>query len=72
MEKKVLNIAVIGCSGMASSHMRGVVNKEGAKLYALSGAYALHMAAGHTTAADNGNIHNFLIHTASIPFRVVI
>ena len=35
MENKVLNIAVIGCSGMASSHMRGVVNKEGAKLYAI-------------------------------------
>ena len=35
MDKKVMNIAVIGCSGMASSHMRGIRNKEGVKLYAI-------------------------------------
>lgn len=35
MEKKVLNIAVIGCSGMASAHMQGVCAKEGVKLYAI-------------------------------------
>ena len=35
MEKKVLNIAVIGCSGMARRHMQGVCNIEGANLYAI-------------------------------------
>ena len=35
MDKKVMNIAVIGCSNMASSHMRGIRNKEGVKLYAI-------------------------------------
>ena len=35
MDKKILNIAVIGCSGMASSHMKGVCAKEGVKLYAI-------------------------------------
>ena len=34
MENK-LNIAVIGCSGMAKHHMRGVLAKEGACLYAV-------------------------------------
>ena len=35
MADKIMNIAVIGCSGMASSHMRGVCAKEGVKLYAI-------------------------------------
>lgn len=35
MDKKIMNIAVIGCSGMASSHMKGVCAKEGVKLYAI-------------------------------------
>lgn len=35
MVQKVWNIAVIGCSGMGSSHMQGVCAKEGAKLYAI-------------------------------------
>lgn len=35
MAEKIMNIAVIGCSGMASSHMRGVCAKEGVKLYAI-------------------------------------
>ena len=35
MAGKIMNIAVIGCSGMASSHMRGVCAKEGVKLYAI-------------------------------------
>lgn len=33
--KNNLNIAVIGCSGMAKNHMRGVIAKEGATLYAV-------------------------------------
>ena len=33
--KNKLNIAVIGCSGMAKQHMRGVIAKEGACLYAV-------------------------------------
>ena len=33
--KNNLNIAVIGCSGMAKNHMRGVIAKEGASLYAV-------------------------------------
>ena len=33
--KNKLNIAVIGCSGMAKQHMRGVIAKEGACLYAI-------------------------------------
>ena len=35
MAEKIMNIAVIGCSGMASSHMRGVCAREGVKLYAI-------------------------------------
>lgn len=35
MNKKELNIAVIGCSGMAKRHMKGVLDKEGAHLYAV-------------------------------------
>ena len=35
MERRIWNIAVIGCSGMGSSHMQGVCAKEGAKLYAI-------------------------------------
>lgn len=35
MSKKELNIAVIGCSGMAKRHMKGVQEKEGACLYAV-------------------------------------
>ena len=30
-----MNIAVIGCSGMAERHMEGVCAKEGVKLYAI-------------------------------------
>lgn len=33
--KNKLNIAVIGCSGMGKQHMRGVIAKEGASLYAV-------------------------------------
>ena len=33
--KKIINIAVIGCSGMAERHMKGVIAKEGACLYAI-------------------------------------
>ena len=35
MSKKNINIAVVGCSGMAKRHMEGVVAAEGATLYAL-------------------------------------
>ena len=35
MDKKIMNIAVIGCSGMASGHMKGVCAREGVKLYAI-------------------------------------
>lgn len=35
MSKKELNIVVIGCSGMAKRHMKGVQEKEGARLYAV-------------------------------------
>lgn len=36
MSKKRLNIAVIGCSGMAEGHMYGITdNKEFANLYAI-------------------------------------
>ena len=35
MAEKIMNLAVIGCSGMASSHMKGICNKEGTKLYAI-------------------------------------
>ena len=35
MADKILNIAVIGCSGMAARHMDGVCAKEGVKLYAI-------------------------------------
>ena len=36
MEKKVTNFAVIGCSpSMARGHMRGIVAREGACLYAI-------------------------------------
>ena len=32
---KILSIAVLGCSGMGKNHMKGVVAKENAKLYAI-------------------------------------
>lgn len=35
MENKILNVAVIGGSNMGRLHMQGVVNKEGANLYAI-------------------------------------
>lgn len=35
MSAKILNIAVVGCSGMAKKHMEGIVATEGAALYAL-------------------------------------
>ena len=35
MRKNILNIAVIGCSNMARLHMQGVVEAEGANLYAI-------------------------------------
>lgn len=35
MNNKKLNIAVIGCSGMGKYHMRGVIAKESAELYAI-------------------------------------
>lgn len=38
--KKNINIAVIGCSGMAKGHMKGVVENEGATLYAVCDKYA--------------------------------
>jgi len=38
--KKNINIAVIGCSGMAKGHMKGVVENEGATLYAICDKYA--------------------------------
>ncbi len=44
MEKKVVNFAVIGCSGMASYHMQGLVGKEGIKLYALCDPAEEHLA----------------------------
>ena len=37
--KKNLNIAVIGCSGMAERHMEGVIAKDGATLYAVCDKY---------------------------------
>lgn len=38
--KKNINIAVIGCSGMAKGHMKGVLENEGATLYAVCDKYA--------------------------------
>lgn len=35
MENKKLQFAVIGCSGMGKSHMRGIIAKETAELYAI-------------------------------------
>ncbi len=35
MENKILNIAVIGCSEMAACHMRGIVGRKNARLYAI-------------------------------------
>ena len=35
MENKKLNIVVIGCSGMGEQHMRGIIAKEAAELYAI-------------------------------------
>lgn len=35
MSEKILNVAVIGCSGMAKLHMQGVISKKSAKLYAI-------------------------------------
>ena len=37
MAKKILNIAVVGCSGMAKLHMKGVAENEHARLYAICG-----------------------------------
>ena len=35
MADKILNLAVIGCSGMASYHMQGICDLEGVRLYAV-------------------------------------
>lgn len=35
MTEKVLNLAVIGCSGMATYHMQGICDLEGVRLYAV-------------------------------------
>lgn len=35
MAKNILNVAVIGCSGMGKNHMIGVTKSEGATLYAI-------------------------------------
>lgn len=35
MKENILNIAVIGCSNMARLHMQGIVEAEGAELYAI-------------------------------------
>ena len=35
MEKKTINLAVIGCSGMGKAHMIGICAKENANLYAI-------------------------------------
>ena len=35
MSKKIFNIAVVGCSGMAKKHMEGIKLAEGAQLYAI-------------------------------------
>ena len=37
MAKKILNVAVVGCSGMAKLHMKGVNENENANLYAICG-----------------------------------
>ena len=35
MENKILNVGVISCSGMATGHMKGVINNPRAKLVAV-------------------------------------